>query len=169
MCSFRTVASLAAILWLTTNVQCAEKENEAVAEIELGTAGEWGLPHDFGIGPSLGIEYTVVRNWLEIEAEVSPTFGNGLTEWGSELVFKKPFSLSDNAEMMVGLGPEWLHRIDHGETTDSVGGVILADFQIWPSPERKYGWFIEPSYGYDFGRGHEQSLGITAGLIIPVH
>jgi hypothetical protein len=76
--------------------------------------------------------------------------------------------LYDNVEMMVGLGPEWLRKTGGGETIDSVGAVVLLDFQIWPSPERKFGWFIEPSYGYDFGCGHEQSLGITLGLLIPI-
>jgi hypothetical protein len=36
----------------------------------------------------------------------------------------------------------------------------LVDFQIWPFPR--------PSYGYDFGREHEQSLGVTVGLLIPI-
>jgi hypothetical protein len=46
--------------------------------------------------------------------------------------------------------------------------VALVDVQIWPSPERKYGWFVEPSYTYDLGREHEQSFGVTFGLLIPI-
>ena len=44
----------------------------------------------------------------------------------------------------------------------------MLDFQIWPFPERRFGWFIEPSYGYDFGLEHEQSFGVTVGLLIPI-
>jgi hypothetical protein len=65
---------------------------------------------------------------------------------------KKPFTLSDTVEFMVGAGPEW--KIN----TRSVAGEVALDFMFWPLPERKYGWFLEPSYSYDFGAGHEQSL-----------
>jgi hypothetical protein len=166
---FRIAASCAIFLLLTTDVQCAEREQESATEIEIGAAGEWDLPNDFGFGPSLGVEHTMIKEWLEVEAEVSPAFINGSVELDTELTFKKPFNLSSNVEMMVGLGPEWLHKVGHGATTDSIGGVILADFQIWPSPERTYGWFIEPNYSCDFGRGREQSLGATVGLVIPIH
>jgi hypothetical protein len=164
-----TAGLIAAAISLAVSAQAAEKEEEAAAELELGAAIEWGLPGGgFSFGPSVGIEFTPIKDWLEIETSVSPVFGGGRTEWGTELVFKKPYSLSDKVEMMPGLGPAWLYKTGHGETTNSVGGVALVDFQIWPSPERKLGWFIEPSYGYDFGRQHEQSLGVTVGLLIPI-
>jgi hypothetical protein len=159
----------AAAISLTASARGAEKEKEAAAELELGAAVERGVPGGgFSFGPSVGIEFTPIKDWLEIEAGVSPVFGSGRTEWGTELVFKKPYSLSDKVEMMVGVGPEWLHKTGHGETANSIGGVALVDFQIWPFPERRFGWFIEPSYGYDFGREHEQSLGVTVGLLIPI-
>ena len=165
----RKLLLLAAAVSLTASAQAAEKEKEAAAELELGAATEWALPGGgFSFGPSVGIEFTPIKDWLEIEAGVSPVFGGGRTEWSTELVFKKPFSLSDKVEMMVGLGPEWLYKTGHGETTNSIGGVALVDFQIWPFPERKFGWFVEPSYGYDFGRQHEQSFGVTVGLLIPI-
>jgi len=28
--------------------------------------------------------------------------------------------------------------------------------------------FLEPSYNYSFSNGHEQSLGVTMGLLIPI-
>ena len=137
----RKLLLLAAAVSLTASAQAAEKEKEAAAELELGAATEWALPGGgFSFGPSVGIEFTPIKDWLEIEAGVSPVFGGGRTEWSTELVFKKPFSLSDKVEMMVGLGPEWLYKTGHGETTNSIGGVALVDFQIWPFPERKFGW-----------------------------
>jgi hypothetical protein len=168
--TFKAIAGLiAAMISLTASAQAAEKGKEAAAELELGVAAEWGLPGGgFSFGPAVGIEFTPVKDWLEVEVGTASVFGGGRTEWGTELVFKKPYSLSDKVEMMVGLGPEWLYKTGHGETTNSIGGVAVVDFQIWPFPERNLGWFIEPSYGYDFGREHEQSLGVTVGLLIPI-
>jgi hypothetical protein len=85
---------------------------------------------------------SAARDWLEIEAGISALFGNGQTEWGAEFVV--------------------------AENTASIGGVAVLDFQFWPLPDRKFGWFVEPSYGLDFGKGHQQSLGVTAGLLIAI-
>ena len=164
-----TLGLIAGIISLAATARAAEKEKEAIAELELGVAGDWDFAGGaFSLGPSLGIEVTPIKNWLEIEAEVSPVFGGGRTEWETELVFKKPFDVSDKLEVMPGVGPAWFYKTGHGESGSSVGAVALMDFQIWPSAERKLGLFIEPSYSYDFGREHEQSLGITAGILIPL-
>jgi hypothetical protein len=164
-----TLGLIAGIISLAATARAAEKEKEAIAELELGVAGDWDFAGGaFSLGPSLGIEVTPIKNWLEIEAEVSPVFGGGRTEWETELIFKKPFELSDKLEVMPGIGPAWFYRTGHGESSSSIGAVALVDFQIWPSAERKLGLFIEPSYSYDFGREHEQSLGVTAGILIPL-
>jgi hypothetical protein len=34
------------------------------------------------------------------------------------------------------------------------------------SAKHRFGWYVEPSYDYSFGRGHEQSLGVSGGLLI---
>jgi hypothetical protein len=164
-------ALAAATLLFAASARAGEKEKDAAAELEIGAAVDWAVPGGNGsvaLGPSVGIEVTPIPNWLEIEAEVSPMFSNGRTEWGTELVFKKPYELSDKVEMMLGFGPEWLYRTARGEAGSSIGGVVLADFQLWPTPDRKIGWFIEPALGYDFGREHEQSLGVTVGVLIPI-
>ena len=44
----------------------------------------------------------------------------------------------------------------------------VVDFMFWRSAKHKFGWYLEPTYEYNFGRGHEQSLGITAGQLIPM-
>jgi hypothetical protein len=170
VCIYGAVAALiAGAIALTTSAQAAEKEKEAIAELELGVAGDWDTTGGtFSVGPSLGIEVTPIKDWLEIEAEVSPVFGSGRTEWETELIFKKPFEVSDKLEVMPGVGPAWFYKTGQGETGGSIGAVALLDLQLWPSAERKLGWFIEPSYGYDFGREHEQSLGITIGILIPL-
>jgi len=166
----KTMAGLlAAMLLVAPSAQAAENEKEAAAELELGAAAEWAVPGGgFSFGPSVGIEYTLVKDWLEVELEVSPLFGGGRTDWDTEFVFKKPYTLSEQIEVMPGIGPAWLYKTGRDGTSNSLGAVALIDFQIWPTRERNFGWFIEPTYGYDFGREHEQSLGVTFGLLIPI-
>jgi hypothetical protein len=160
---------MAALLLFATQVHAAEKDKEPFAEIEIGSAGEWGLSGGgLSFGPTVAVEFTPIEHWLEIEAGVSPLFGRGQTEWDTDLIFKKPWTLSKSVDFMVGFGPEWRQTISGGNTVNSVAGEIVLDFQFWPSPERKFGWYLEPSYGYDFGRGHEQSLGVNVGLLIAI-
>jgi hypothetical protein len=83
---------------------------------------------------------------------------------GTDLLFKKPFTLSETVEFMPGVGPEWIHT--NGRNT--VAGEAVLDFRIWPWPDRKFGWYVEPSYSYEFAKGHQQSLGVTAGILISI-
>ena len=138
-----------------------EKEPSAIAD--LGTAGEWDFPSG-KFGPTAAVEFTPIKGWLEIEAGVSTLFGGGQTEWSTDLLFKKPFTLSDKVEFMFGVGPEWTFSRDGTK----IAGEIAADFMFWPTPDRKFGWFLEPSYSYSFSQGHEQSLGVNVGLLIPI-
>ena len=156
------VASLAA------TAHAADQGKESFAEIEIGAAGEWGLSNaGFSFGPAAAVEFAVIKDWLEIETGVTPLFGGGRIEWGTDFVLKKPFTLSNTVDFMVGAGPEWIHRTNTG-AADSIAGEFVLEFQFWPAPERKFGWFLEPTYGYDFGRGHQQSLGMNVGLLIPI-
>ncbi len=157
---------LIATLQLTAGAARAE-EKEPSALIEIGGATEWDL-RDGGqsFGPAVAIEVTPLKDWLEIEGGVSSLFGGGRTDWNTDLVFKKPFTLSKTVEVEFGVGREWLHATGGGKTADSLGGEAVVEFQFWPWPNRNYGWYLEPSYGYDFGSGHGQSVGVTVGLLI---
>jgi hypothetical protein len=139
------------------------EEKEPTAIVELGAAGEWDFPSG-RLGPTAAVEFTPVKNWLETEAGVSALFGSGQTEWSTDLLFKKPFTLSDKVEFMFGVGPEWTFSRDGTK----IAGEIAADFMFWPTPDRKFGWFLEPSYSYSFNAGHEQSVGASVGLLIPI-
>lgn len=139
------------------------EEKEPAAIIELGGAGEWDFPQG-KFGPSAAIEFTPIKDWLEIEAGVSPMFGGGQTEWSTDLLFKKPFTLSNTVEFMIGIGPEWTFS----RAGTKIASEVALDFMFWPTPDRKFGWFLEPSYGYSFSTGHEQSLGASVGLLIPI-
>jgi hypothetical protein len=46
--------------------------------------------------------------------------------------------------------------------------MAVADFMFWPTSDREYGWFLEPSYTCSLDGIHEQSLGVSAGLLIPI-
>jgi hypothetical protein len=66
------------------------------------------------------------------------------------------------------VGPEWIHTSRNNVVTDSVGGEVAIDFMYWLKGKHKFGWYVEPTYEHDFGRGHEQSLGASAGLLVAI-
>jgi hypothetical protein len=152
------------------SAQAPEGESEPVAIIELGAAAAWNLKGgESSFGPDAAVEFTPIENWLEIEAGVTPLFTRHSTEWDTDLLFKKPWTLSKKVEFMVGAGPEWIYARDLGNTSNSVAVEGVADFMFWPTAKRRFGWFIEPSYEYEFGSGHERSIGVSGGLLIPIH
>jgi hypothetical protein len=155
----------AALMFSVGRAQAEDKEPSAV--VEIGGAGEWDLPGGASsFGPTLSVETTIIKEWLEVEAGISALRGHGQTEWGSDLIFKKPFTLSDTVELMIGAGPEWTYTT--GGEGAKVSGEIAAEFMIWPTKDRKFGWFVEQTYSYALTKDHQQSLGLAAGLTIPI-
>jgi len=149
--------------------QSVEADKE-IAVVEVGAATSQSLTGGgSSFGPDFAVEVTPVENWLELEAGVTPLFGAHSTEWDVDLLFKKPWTLSKKVEFMAGIGPEWVHTRQYGVTTNSVAGEAIGDFMFWPSVgKHRFGWYLEPSYDYTFGRGHEQSIGIRGGLLISI-
>jgi hypothetical protein len=144
-------------------------EKETIAILELGaeparslSGGGWSL------SPTVAAEVTPIENWLELEFGVTPTFKSHSTEWDTDLLFKKPWTLSKKVEFMFGVGPEWIHIRDNGVSTNSVAGEAALDFMFWPSSKRNFGWYIEPAYDYTFGRGRDQAIGVSIGLLISI-
>jgi hypothetical protein len=157
----------------TAFAQPVDVDKDPVAIVELGGAGSWNLKGGASsFGADAAVEITPIENWLEIEAGVTPLFTRHSTEWDTDLLFKKPWTLSKKVEFMFGVGPEWVHTSihsgQHGITTNSIAAEAVLDFMFWPSGKHRFGWYLEPGYDYDFGRGHQQSLGITAGLLIAI-
>jgi hypothetical protein len=144
-------------------------EKDPAAVVELGVAPGWNLK-DGGssIGPTVAVEVTPIENWLELELGVTPTFAHHSTEWDTDLLFKKPWTLSKTVEFMFGVGPVWVHTKDSGTTSNSVAAEAVLDFMFWPSRKHRLGWYLEPGYQYNLGRGHERSLGISGGLLIAI-
>jgi hypothetical protein len=146
-----------------TLAQAEDKESTAI--LEIGGAGERSLS-DGGtsFGPSVAVEFNVIKDWLEIEAGVSRLFNGSKSEWSTDLLFKKPFTVSEQAEFMFGVGPAWSFTREGTK----VAGEIALDFMYWPTADRKFGWFVEPTYSYSFSRGHEQSVAVSIGLLVAI-
>lgn len=160
---------VAALLLFPGDAFAQSADKEPVAILELGGASSWNVKNgQSSFGPSVAIEVTPIENWLEIEAGVTPLFRRHSTEWDTDVLFKKPWTLSRKAEFMFGVGPEWAHTNDRGVKTNSLAGEAALDFMFWPSAKHQFGWYLEPAYDYSFGRGHEQSVGITGGLLIAI-
>ena len=146
----------------------AQSEKEA-AVLEIGPAVSRSLTEgQSAFGPTVAVEVTPIENWLELEAGVTPLFRRHSTEWSVDLLFKKPWTLSDKNEFMIGVGPEWIHTNAFGVKQDSVAAEVAPDFMFWFSRKHRFGWYLEPSYEYKFGPGHEHSLGINGGLLIAI-
>jgi hypothetical protein len=161
--------ALISILPSTGKALGQAQEKEPAAVVEIGGAGQWALNHGKpGYGPNFAVEVTPIKEWLEIEAGVTPFFSRGQTEWDTDLLFKKPYTLSKTAEFMAGVGPEWAHTNSGGQSTNSVAAEAALDFMFWPAPKRRFGWYLEPSYDYSFAKDHQQSISVSIGLLIAI-
>jgi hypothetical protein len=160
---------IASLFLCAGNAFAQSLDKEPAAVVELGGAADWNVK-DGGssFGPTVAVEVTPIEDWLELEAGVTPLFARHSTEWDIDLLFKKPWTLSKKAEFMLGVGPEWVHATKYNITTNSISGEVVLDFMFWPSAKHRFGWYIEPGYEYNFGRGREQSLGISGGLLIAI-
>ena len=154
LCSGRVVAQMA--------------EREPAAVLEVGGAASRSLTESrSSFGPSLAVEFTPIENRLELEVGVTPLFRRHATEWSLDLLFKKPWTISDRVEFMIGVGPEWI-RSNNAVQQNSAAAELAPDFMFWKSRKHKFGWYLEPSYEYKLGAGHEHSLGVTGGLLIGI-
>lgn len=145
-------------------------EKESIAIVEVGGATSWSISSGgLSFGPDFAVEATPIENWLELEAGATPAFGYHSKELDCDLLFKKPWTFSRKVEFMFGIGAVWIHNNNEGIIINSVGGEVALDFMFWPFTKHRFGWYLEPGYEYNFGQGHEQSLGISGGLLIAIH
>jgi hypothetical protein len=166
-------AVLIALMCLSVGTVSAQSANstdqEPVAILEVGPAPTQSIKGGgFSLGPTVAVEVTPIENRLEIEGGVTALFADHSTEWDTDVLFKKPWTLSKKVEFMLGAGPEWIHTRSRGIVTNSAGGEVALDFMFWPKPKHKFGWYLEPAYDYDFAHGHDQSIGIAGGLLIGI-
>src|ERR1700721_2008277 len=146
------------------------EEKDPAAILEIGAATSWNVTGGAAtFAPNFAVETTPIENWLELEAGVSPFFTRNATEWDTDLLFKKPWTISPKAEFMLGIGPEWVYLSQNGKTTNSIAAELAGDFMFWPAHKHRFGWFLEPVYDYSFARGHQQSIGMSGGLLFAIH
>ena len=147
----------------------AEFEDDPCVILELGAATSWNTTGGAAtFAPNFAAETTPIENVLELEAGVSPFYSRASTEWDTDLLFKKPWTLSSKAEFMLGVGPQWVYLKQNGRTSNSVSAELAGDFMFWPNGKHHIGWFLEPAYDYSFAAGHQKSIGISAGLLIGI-
>ncbi len=135
--------------------------------LEVGAATSWttnGGSTTFA--PNFAAETTPIEHWLELEAGVSPFFTRNSTEWDTDLLFKKPWNLSNKAEFMLGVGPQWVYFKQNGRSSNTLTGEVAGDFMFWPTGRHHFGWYLEPAYDFSFAAGHQKSIGMSAGLLI---
>ena len=151
------------------NVFAQSPEKEPVATVEIGGVPSWSITESqSSFGPAAAVEVTPIENWLELEAGIQPLFRRHSTEWSADFLFKKPWTISEKFEFMIGVGPEWIHTNEYGSKMNSAGAELAPDLMFWPSKRHRFGWYLEPSYDYKFGPGHEQSVSLTVGLLIGI-
>src|SRR5580658_7581423 len=149
--------------------QAVNDDRDPIVILELGAATSWNFSGGAAtFAPNIAAEMTPVENWLELEAGVSPFFTSNSTEWDTDLLFKKPWTISRKAEFMLGVGPQWVHLSRNGKVSNSIAGEVAGDFMFWPTGKHRFGWYLEPAYDYSFAGGHPQSIGISAGLLIAI-
>jgi hypothetical protein len=149
--------------------QAIGEDRDPVAILELGASTSWNFSGGAAtFAPNLAAEITPIENWLELEAGVSPFYTRNSTEWDTDLLFKKPWTISRKAEFMLGVGPEWVHLNQNGRTSNSIAGEVAGDFMFWPNGKHRFGWYLEPAYDYSFAGGHPQSVGMSGGLLIGI-
>jgi hypothetical protein len=164
---FACIASLSVVALACAQSPDADKEPAAI--LELGGASAWDLRSgSASFGADIAAEATPIENWLELEAGTTPLFTRHSIEWDTDLLFKKPWTLSKKAEFMLGLGPEWVHLRQFGVSHNAFAAELALDFMFWPTAKHHFGYYVEPSYDYTFAPGHERSIGVTAGLLIAI-
>lgn len=162
-----TALAFSVLLLLSGSSFAQSAEKEPAAILELGASASRNLNGGgSAAGPSLAVEVTPIKEWLELEGGVTPLFSTQPTEWDTDLLFKKPWTLSRKAELMAGIGPEWVHTRHAGASLNELAGEAALDFMFWPARKHKFGWYIEPAYDHGFVHSHEQSLGVSGGLLI---
>ena len=158
----------AAAILLSWSGLAQSVDDDPAAIVELGGANSWNLQGGSSRGADLAVEFTPIENWLEIEIGTTPLFSPHTVEWDTDVLIKKPWTLSRKFELMAGIGPEWAHTRRFGIARNALAGEFALDLMYWPGAHHRLGWFVEPSFDYSFGHEHERSVNLSWGLLIAI-
>ena len=101
-------------------------------ELQIGGAAEWPLQSSgWHYGPKVSLEQELIEHQLQLELGISRFQLSGSKAWEVDLAFKKPFDLSPEVELTVGLGPTWTRTTGATVHSDSFGAEFSLDFQFW--------------------------------------
>lgn len=144
-------------------------EREPVAIGEFGGAVNWNIKGFAPSGgPTIAVEFTPIKEWLEIEIGGTESYSKEGSELSFDLLFKKPYTISRTLEFMAGIGPEFSSMRSYGRTTNTWGGEFALDLMYWPFRTRTFGFYAEPAYDHSLSAGNEQSVGVSGGLLFSV-
>lgn len=65
----------------------------------------------------MAVEATPLKNWLVLEAGVTPLLALHSIEWDTNLLFKKRSDFSPKVEFMAGVWPEWFYTHANGTSS----------------------------------------------------
>ena len=135
--------------------------------LEIGWAGEWPLNDERpNFGGMVAAEFSVIENWLEIEAGFTTLNTTGHSDLSGDILFKKPFRISPSFEFMIGAGPSFAQTLNGPDSGTKVSAEFALDFMFWPTKD--IGWFVEPTYSINPRTG-ERSAAVSIGLLIGFH
>jgi hypothetical protein len=127
------------------------------AELELAGSGHLGL--------SAFLEIEAIDKWLEIEIGGQVLAIEGGREASVDLLFKKPFTLTERLEVMIGLGPALIRTQRRSDPDHTSWGIEAAlDFMYWP--RRHFGLWLEPAYEIVLSGGVAHALSCTGGPML---
>ncbi|HJT87426.1 MAG TPA: hypothetical protein VJ732_06205, partial [Bryobacteraceae bacterium] len=77
-------------------------QGEPAAVVEVGGAASRSLTdRQWSGGGDIAVEITPIEKWLELEIGTTPLFARHSTEWDTDLLFKKPWTISEKLEFMA--------------------------------------------------------------------
>lgn len=140
-----------------------DSEGHALVLMLGGVAEKSASEVTSSVGPTASIEFLVIEDLLEIELGAQYLSSRYPHTLGGQILFKKPFEVTHNIELMVGAGPAITHATSGASPINQYGISFAVDLMVWNSKEM--GWFISPEYNYGVRASSERSIGLSLGLM----
>jgi hypothetical protein len=129
--------------------------------VVLGAGGALEVDSGVSGGGAAFVEYEALPEVIELELGGQIVSGAGGKEVSGDLLFKWPHRLTQQLEIMVGVGPTLTSR-SNAPTARGIAGA--ADLMWWP--RHHAGLWVEPSWEVRFRGGALGPVTLTAGPIV---